>query len=76
MLSKPLFELSLHKIVEKGKSILLLDILSVFKEVVLDTRGRLKIHSCYPCKVEELMVIYSQIDEISMSIMVFHIRID
>lgn len=75
MLSKPLFELSLHKIVEKGKSILL-DILSVFKEVVLDTRGRLKIHSCYPCKVEELMVIYSQIDEISMSIMVFHIRID
>lgn len=75
MLSKPLFELSLHKIVEKGKSILL-DILSVFKEVVLDTRGRLKIHSCYPCKAEELMVFYSQIDEISMSIMVFHIRID
>lgn len=32
----------------------------------------LKIHNYYPCKVEELMVFYSQTDDISMSIMVFH----
>lgn len=55
---KFLFELSLYKIVEKGKFIFFFDIFLDFKEVVFDIRGRLKIYSCYFCKVEEFMVIY------------------
>lgn len=53
--------------------VVLFDILSVFKEVVFDTRRRLIIlcrtrnnPNFYLCKVEDLMVFYTKIDNIYM----------